>query len=38
MSADKTMIWVKVETRENLKRLGNKGETYDDIIKRLMED
>ena len=32
-----TMIRISKETRENLKELGKKGETYEDIIKRLME-
>lgn len=26
------------ETKEMLQRLGQKGETYDDIIRRLIED
>jgi hypothetical protein len=30
-----TTIAVKEETKELLKRLGNKGETYDDIIVNL---
>jgi len=32
-----TRIPIKISTREKLKRLGRKGETYDDIINRLME-
>ena len=31
-----TTIQVKNETREKLKRFGHKGESYDDIIERLM--
>ncbi len=31
-----TTIRIDVETRENLKRFGHKGESYDDIIERLM--
>ena len=31
-----TTIQVKTETREKLKRFGHKGESYDDIIERLM--
>ncbi len=31
-----TTIQVDVETREKLKRFGHKGESYDDIIERLM--
>ena len=33
----RTTIQVSVETRNMLKRLGRKGETYDEIIRRLME-
>jgi predicted CopG family antitoxin len=32
-----TVIKVKKETREMLKSLGRKGESYDDIIRRLIE-
>ena len=32
-----TTIQVSKETREMLKELGRKGETYDDIIRRLIE-
>ena len=32
-----TTIQVTKETREMLKELGKKGETYDDIIRRLIE-
>lgn len=32
-----TTIQVDVETREKLKRFGHKGESYDDIIERLMD-
>ena len=31
-----TTIQVKKDTREKLKRFGHKGESYDDIIDRLM--
>lgn len=31
-----TTIQIKVGTRENLKRFGHKGESYDNIIDRLM--
>jgi len=34
---DITTITIKKETREMLKELGKKGETYDEIIKRLIE-
>jgi hypothetical protein len=38
MNGDKIVaIKVTAETREKLKRLGIKSETYDVIIKRLME-
>ncbi len=32
-----TTIQIKKNTREKLKRFGYKGETYDDIINRLMK-
>lgn len=32
-----TTISVSGETKEILRRLGNKGETYDQIIKKLIE-
>jgi len=32
-----TTIKINIETREELKKLGRKGETYDKIIKRLIE-
>lgn len=34
---DMTTIQISKETREMLKELGKKGETYDDIIRRLIE-
>lgn len=33
-----TSIRLKAETRDELKKLGRKGETYDDVIKRLISD
>jgi len=35
--AGRTTIQVSVETRDRLRRIGRKGETYDDIIRRLLE-
>jgi hypothetical protein len=35
---EKTTILVTKKTREQLKILGKKGETYNDIIIRLMEE
>lgn len=35
--ADATTISVKTETKEMLKQLGRKGQTYDDIIRELVE-
>jgi len=32
-----TTIQVSIETREELKSLGSKGETYDEIIKKLLK-
>ena len=34
---DETMVRIKKETTELLRQLGIKGETYDTIIKRLIE-
>ena len=34
---DITTIQVSKETREELKTLGSKGETYDEIIKKLLQ-
>jgi len=34
---DITTISIKKETREMLKEIGKKGETYDEIIRRLIE-
>jgi len=33
----KTTIELNIETRDKLKELGKKGETYDEIIKSLLE-
>jgi hypothetical protein len=33
----KTTIQLFVETRDDLESLGSKGETYDEIIKRLIK-
>jgi len=33
----KTTIELSKETRDRLKKLGKKGETYDEIIRRLLE-
>ena len=35
--ADMTTIQISKITREELRQLGTKGETYDQVIKRLME-
>jgi predicted DNA-binding protein len=37
MREDKTTIELSKRTRERLKELGKKGETYDSIINRLIE-
>ena len=34
---DVTTIQISKDTREELKALGSKGETYDEIIKRLLK-
>ncbi len=33
----RTTIIISPETRNELKTRGNKGETYDDVIKKLLE-
>lgn len=33
---DVTTIQLSIETRNQLKELGKKGETYDEIIKKLL--
>jgi hypothetical protein len=38
MSATDTRIPCSVETREKLKSRGDKGETYDEILKELLDD
>jgi len=38
MMARVTMIKLKPETRDRLKALGSKGESYDQIIRRLLEE
>lgn len=35
-NVSQTTIQVSKETREKLKKLGSKGQTYDEIIKNLM--
>jgi len=37
MVSKKTTIWVSVELRERLKQLGKKGDTYEDILNRLLD-
>ena len=34
---DGTTIKIRFETRDRLKGIGKKGETYDDIINRLID-
>jgi len=34
---EKTTIEVSKQTRDLLKKIGKKGETYDDIIRRLLK-
>lgn len=38
MESMATTVALDEETKEMLQRLGHKGETYDDIIRRLIED
>ncbi|WXG39836.1 MAG: hypothetical protein WED07_03260 [Candidatus Freyarchaeum deiterrae] len=37
MTNDLTTIQLSKSVREQLKKLGRKGETYDDIIRRLIK-
>lgn len=37
MSEELTSIKIRKETRDVLKSVGKKGETYDDIINRLLD-
>lgn len=37
MRGDKTNIQITVETRDRLLKIGRKGESYDAIIRRLLE-
>jgi hypothetical protein len=32
-----TTIQIQIETRELLKRIGHKGESYDTLVRRLIE-
>jgi hypothetical protein len=32
-----TTIQIQIETRELLKKLGHKGESYDSLVRRLIE-
>lgn len=38
MTTEKTTIWITKSTRERLKDIGRKGETYDEIITRLLDE
>ncbi len=37
MSRERTTIELSKETRDQLKELGKKGETYDEIIRKLLK-
>lgn len=37
MKQNLTTIQIEKETREELKKLGQKGETYNDILERMIE-
>ncbi|MEM2130587.1 MAG: hypothetical protein QXZ70_08330 [Candidatus Bathyarchaeia archaeon] len=37
MAKEATTVRISIELRERLKKLGIKGETYEDIIERLVE-
>jgi len=38
MGVRETMIWIKKETRDMLKKVGRKDETYDDVIRRILTE
>lgn len=35
---EKTLIQVSVGIREELRKLGSKGETYNDVIRRILRE
>lgn len=35
---DKTTIWISKELKEKLDKLGQKGDTYEDIIGKLIKN
>ena len=37
MAKDATTVRISTELRDKLKKLGVKGETYEDVIQRLVE-
>ena len=37
MANEKPLIQVSPESKDKLDKIGNKGDTYDDIIKRLLD-
>ncbi len=37
-SGRKTTIWVSVELKEELRKIGRMGDTYEDVIWRLLEN
>lgn len=37
MDKDKTSIQISRNTKEKLDKIGNKGDTYDSIVRRLLE-
>jgi SOS response regulatory protein OraA/RecX len=37
MARDITTVRISIELRDKLKKLGVKGETYEDVIQRLIE-
>ena len=36
-SGRKTTIWLSVELKEELRKIGRMGDTYEDIIRRLLD-
>jgi hypothetical protein len=38
MSDTITTIQIQIETRELLKKLGHKGESYDSLVRRLIQE
>ena len=36
-AAETTLIRIAVQTKSELDKIGNKGDTYEDVVRRLLE-